>query len=294
MGWQARHREGQFGLVRPDGQAARRPQKVVVGYPVGGSVTLPFHKSMIQLIAYELAKGDDRLLGGTLHVSSLYVADNRTLITQQFLERSTADWLLQIDTDIAFPPTLLETLVALAGSDKKIFAASVPLGEYASCAFRRDPAKPGLYEAVWPVPLTPIEVDGIATACVLIHRDVFEALADRNGQSWFHHIYLPESTPETPPRQFKFRSQGEDLAFSVRAREAGFSIWCAHVAGLRHFKTKGLSHDDDRAVAMAQAAAAGDDGMGEIVNEDGPPVQPFHVYQDAVPGAKVHTDRQEG
>jgi hypothetical protein len=190
------------------------------------------------------------------------VADNRTLLVQKFLETD-ADWLWQVDTDIEFRRDVLETLVAMAGRDKKILAASVPLGAYPSCAFRLTDV-PGIWDPVWPVPLEATEVDGIATAAVLVHREVFERIAELNGQTWFHHIYLPQSSAGTAPRDFKFRSQGEDLAFSVRAREAGFAIWCAHVPGLRHYKTRPLSHDDERAAALA----AQDSGMGEIVQED--------------------------
>jgi hypothetical protein len=243
-------------LVRPAG-------KVVIGYPVGGSVTLPFHVSIVRLLGYELTKPDDqRLVGQITHTSGLYVADNRQLLVQRFLQKGDAEWLLQIDTDIEFPATLVEDLVRLAGDDKKVLAASVPLGVYPSCAFRRTDT-PGIWEPVWPVPTQPIAVDGIATAVCLVHREVFEAIAERNGQSWFNHIYLPESPPGTPPAEFRYRSQGEDLAFSVRAAEAGYPIWCVHVPGLRHYKTRPLSHDDERALALAAA----DSGMGEIVAE---------------------------
>lgn len=220
-----------------------RVPKVVVGYPVGGSVTLAFHASMLRLVGYEYSKGPrERLLTRVTHTSGLYVGDNRTLLAQQFLKLG-GDWLLQIDTDIEFPPTLLETLVELAGDDKRVLAASVPLGVYESCAFQMEPGAIGIWRPIFPVPATPIEVDGIATACVLIHREVFEGIAAQHGQTWFHHLYLPTSPEGTPPAQQAYRSQGEDLAFSVRAKDAGFSIWCAHVPGLRHYKTRALTHD---------------------------------------------------
>jgi hypothetical protein len=238
-------------------------QKVVVGYPVGGSVTLPFHASMLRLLAYEYSKGDERLLAKITHTSGLYVADNRTMLAQQFLA-TPADWLWQVDTDIEFPADILETLLEMAGSDKRILAASVPLGAYESCAFMRSET-PGIWQ---PIPAAslypgPVKVDGIATAACLIHREVFEKIAANHGQCWFHHIYLPESPEGTAPRDFKFRSQGEDLAFSVRAQAEGFEIWCAHVPRLGHYKTRRLSHDDERARALAMD----DSEMGELVSE---------------------------
>lgn len=235
--------------------------KVVVGYPVGGSVTLAFHASMLKLLGYEMGKGDKRLLAKITHSQGLYVADNRTMLAQRFLSTD-ADWLLQIDTDIEFPPTLIEDLVRHAGTERKVLVASVPLGAYPSCAFMRTDV-PGVWSPVWPVPMTPILCDGIATAVALIHRDVFEAIAERGGQCWFHHVYLPQSKAGTPPRDFKFLSQGEDLAFSVRAADAGFKQWAVHIPGIKHHKTRGLSHDDEQ----LPMGAGSDGGVGELVDE---------------------------
>lgn len=236
--------------------------KVIVGYPVGGSVTLAFHASMLRLLGHEIIKPDgERLLAKIQHTQGLYVADNRTMLVQRFLD-SGVEWLLQIDTDIEFPQTLLETLLTLAGDDKKCLAASVPLGVFPSCAFRLTET-PGIWEPVYPVPLKPISVDGVATAVMLCHREVFQKIAEENGQCWFHHMYLPESPPGTAPVRFKYRSQGEDLAFSLRVRDAGYNIWCAHVPGLRHHKGRALSHDDERAGILA----AEDSGVGELVAE---------------------------
>lgn len=247
-------------------------------------MTLAFHASCLKLLSYELVKPPkERLLAKMTHASGLYVADNRMELSERFVEQTsawvgqgyealasapTADWLLQVDTDVEFPVTLIETMIALAGDDRKILAASVPLGAYASCAFRRD-EKPGVWKAIYPVPAEPMEVEGIATACALIHREVFETIAEQHGQCWWHHIYLPKSAPGTPLRDFKYLSQGEDIAFSVRAAACGFKLWCAHVPGLGHYKTRRCSHDDERALMYANAAAldAGSDGMGEIVEE---------------------------
>ena len=66
-------------------------------------------------------------------------------------------------------------------------------------------------------------------------------------------------------RDVKYISQGEDLAFSGKAKDAGYSIWCVHLPGLKHFKTKALSHDSE--VARAMAMAKEESVMGEIVDE---------------------------
>jgi hypothetical protein len=240
-----------------------RDRKVVFGYPAGGSVTVPFHASCLRLLGYELAKPDrERLLSKMLHASGLYVGDNRMILAEKMLD-SEANWLLQVDTDVEFPETLIEKMLELAGAERKIVAASVPLGTaYPTCAFRWT-GEPGIYDSI-PVSMEPSEVDAIATACVLIHRDVFDGIADQHGRAWFHSIHLAKSPPGTPPREFAYTVNGEDIAFSMRAKAAGFSIWCAHVPGLGHYKTRRLSHDDERSQQLAIHAA---EGVGELVEE---------------------------
>lgn len=250
--------------ARSNGQAWL-DRKVVFGYPCGGSVTVPFHASCLRLLAHELVKPErERVLARMCHASGLYVGDNRMTLTENMLEKE-ANWLLQVDTDIEFPEDLIETMLRLAGTEKKVLAASVPLGTaYPTCAFRWT-GKPGIYESLPQVGPEPVECDAIATAVVMIHRDVFDAIADEHGRSWFHAIHLAKSSPETAPRDFAFVVNGEDIAFSMRAKAAGFSIWCAHVPGLKHYKTMPLSHDDERSRVLGSLSVG--DAMGVLVQE---------------------------
>lgn len=200
------------------------------------------------------------------HASGLYVGDNRMTLAEQLFDSSKANWLLQIDTDIEFPPNIIETMLAIAGDDKKILAASVPLGTaYPTCGFNWT-GTPGIYYALDTIPAFPVEVDAIATAVVLIHRDVLAAIAEEHGRSWFHTIYLAKSQPGTPPSQHAYTGNQEDIAFSMRAKAAGFKIWCVHIPGLGHYKTVRMSHDDERSKALGAMAAG--PGMGVLVQEN--------------------------
>jgi hypothetical protein len=258
MGWAQRVGRVQWG----------RRQKVVVGYPVGGSVTLAFHASMLRLLGHEMPKGEQRLLAKVTHSQGLYVADNRDLLVQRLLE-SDADWLLQIDTDIEFPETLIEALIERAGEDRRILAASVPLGNAATCGYMRVPEKPGIWHALPQIiGDDPVEVDGVATAILLVHRRVYEDIADRHGQCWHHSIYIPcRADQDGPRREFKYISTQDDLAFSIRAREAGHRIWVCYVPGLKHHKGQALTHDRERLPASVEADLRVDHGVGELVRE---------------------------
>lgn len=286
MGWESRAREGaETGLITPlpgsyggQGFTYHAFGKIVLAYPTGNSVTTPFHGSVLRLAIYETEKEKGRRLAKVYHTAGLYVADNRTLLVQRFL-KTWADWLLQVDTDVEFPRTLLETMIGIAGPTRKVLSASVPLGEkYPSSAFTRDPL--GRWMALPPPPAEPIEVEGIATAVLLVHRSVFETIARGEGQSWFHHMYIPkhleklrnaEGVLELPPAgsrsNLEYESIGEDLAFSARVRAYGFKIHCVHVPGLRHYKVKGLSHDDE--ITRRKALLDDDSIVGEIVEEGG-------------------------
>jgi hypothetical protein len=245
------------GLVGPGGAPISR-EKVVVGYPAGGSITVPFSVSRERLMLYEMQKEPDgRLLAAAPYVSGLYIANNRNILAKSLLA-TPYEWLLQIDTDIEFPHTLLETMVELAGNDKKVLAASVPLGTamifgnseqgagfrngFPTCAFRCD--GPGVWTSLPEVPAEPIAVDGVATACILIHRSVFEEIARRGGQCWFDHIYEPKGEPDGEDwSKVESISLGEDIAFCVRAALAGFPSYCVTIPGLRHHKVAPQTHD---------------------------------------------------
>jgi len=246
----------------------RMKPKVVVGYPVGGSVTLPFHASMLQLLAYEITKPDhERLLSKISHTQGLYVGDNRNMLAQEFM-KTDAEWLLQIDTDIEFPKTLLETMVGLTlnqsvAGERKIVAANVPLGGgFETVAFQWDP-QAGIWANYKSLPEDLFRCDAAATAVMLVHREVFEEIASAHGQCWFHHMYIPKSPEGTRPADFEFHSIGEDTAFCQRAKAAGYQTWVARVPGLRHHKTRALSEDFGRAMSMAGE----DSGVGELVRE---------------------------
>jgi hypothetical protein len=221
--------------------------RVLLGYPVGFSETEPFAISVRRLVTHEFMKPDsERVLAGTKVAPGLYVEDNRNELAASVLDYPHVEWLLQIDTDIEFLPDVLDRMLFLAESQNiKILAASVPIGDtYPTAGFLiGDADKPGTWKCLAEIPPEPIEVDGIATAIAMIHRDVLLDIARKHGRCWFTRIPLITSPPDTPMEQKEIYNQGEDFSFCLRAREVGHSIWCAHVPGFRHWKMKGYTHD---------------------------------------------------
>jgi hypothetical protein len=108
------------------------------------------------------------------------VAKARNLIHSTYLKDSTAFRLMMLDSDILFPPTMLETLLAhnlpIVGGwyrDKKA-------DDHHPVVFDFVEEKDGVnYWHSRKVPGTGLEkVDGMGAGCWLMHRDVAEALGN--------------------------------------------------------------------------------------------------------------------
>lgn len=244
----------------------RRTPHVAVGYPYGGGVTGPFLESLMRLQRYELAKPEP-LLWHLLPQSGLYIGHNRNRIAEKFWTDTDADWLLQIDSDIEFPATVIEQLLTLAGPDRKVIAASVPLGPpFGSCGWNTT-STPGVWACLPSEEILPdgTPVDGVATALMMVHRDVIRAIAETAGQCWF--LDLPPEprlddersrkawTGEGPMSDRRYIPQGEDLVFCLRAKAAGFQPWVAKIPGLKHHKTLPMSHDYESELMMGEYSA---------------------------------------
>lgn len=271
----------------------QRRTKVALGYPFGAGVTGYFLESFARLVEYELSKPEP-LLSHRIPQSGLYIDHNRNNIVQRFMETD-AEWLLQVDSDIQFPPTLIESLLAVAtkepGKEHKIVGASVPLGPpLPSCGWMMTD-QPGIWAAIPSHQITEAGVPchGLATAVILVHREVCQAIADQVGQCWFLKMMVPRLTKAKSVEAWReegnradreYVSVGEDLAFCMRALDAGYTSWVCKVPGLRHHKTLPLSHDFEDAAAAASAEV--------LVGADGQPVPaPAPVQQ---PGPSMPLD----
>lgn len=228
------HRPHAIGKPRSD-------NKVMFAYGSGGSVKSEFCTSLASLVWYEARRPLDEMKLGYLSKSdSIYISQNRQHIALDFFRNRQESWLVMVDSDIEFPPTLLDSLVKLASPGRKILAANVPLGYRPNVAFMAIPGRPpGHYSNLWPLPAEPTAVDAAATAVIIIHRDVIVDIYAKFGPRWFQHWY-----PDEVDAGDEIAFVGEDIAFCRRAKEVGHQAWVGHVKGLGHFKTQRLSEDE--------------------------------------------------
>lgn len=209
------------------GWGARTRERVVIGSPRGGSVHSVFATSVVALQHDQLRNrpAAEVQLAGVLAGSGLYIEDNRHWLAWRFLEEHNAPWLLMIDSDIEFGPDLLDQMLEAAhSSGAKVLSGNVPLDVFANVAYLAMP-QPGVFAPLKMLPPEKVfEVDAAATAIMLIHRDVLQAIREREGECWFYrHKVEVEERGGYPYRQFL--NLGEDISFCLRARDAGFPTW---------------------------------------------------------------------
>ena len=147
-----------------------------------------------------------------------------------------ADWLLFIDSDMTFEPDMLKKLMEDAESGKDIVTGI--------CFRRRPDYNPAIWKKIRPgMPGEAVvetyddypdndvfEVEGCGMAAVLIKasilKDVFES-----QQALFAPI----------------PGYGEDVSFCLRARKAGFRLWCDSRIKIGHIASTTVTEETFRA-----------------------------------------------
>ena len=215
---------------------------VMIGFPDGGSTSAMFTESLAKLVWYELSEPSAHytLIGPPKHASSIYIQENRNDLVRK-AQQAKADWLLQIDADESFEPTLLRQLMQTALQDPETIRPVV-VGLYSNVANIGDigdgsfdvvdcvyaETSNGAYRNVRPPEnLQPFTVDAAGTGIFLTHMSVYETI----GYPWYW-CDLIQVTGKPAP-QF----MNEDLAFCRVLREHGYTIWCDPLAEVTHWKT---------------------------------------------------------
>lgn len=228
------------------------PEAVTVAYVCGNTVVYSWHKSMVELIGYDLANKQRVMRGGYIaqRYGSGELVDARNKAVRTFLEEDRTDWLFWIDCDMAFPADTVDRLLEAADpTERPIVGAlcffsredeSDGLGGY------RQTAAPTIYDWVnldgqqgWSVrmtykPNTLTPCDATGSACILIHRSVFEKIEAQHGQAWYDRV----------PNVTTGRLIGEDMSFCLRARALGIPIHVHTGVATTHFKPVWLGEED--------------------------------------------------
>jgi GT2 family glycosyltransferase len=187
-------------------------QTITVGVPHNGDFTPEFIVSLFNLLFSSKASCKLNLF------ESCLVHQARNSIFRGCKD----DYLLFIDTDLAFSADSIERLLAL---DKDIvgglyYSRKAP---HLPLAFH---LKDGRYHNIMEVPDKPFQCDSVATGFMLIKKKVIDAFRDQ--------LKVKAENPFDFMRRDAEFELGEDMAFCKRAKDLGFEIWCDPTIELLH------------------------------------------------------------
>lgn len=240
-----------------------------------GELSTMYHESLLALMAHENQRAQPSRIAGVMNqfCATLSIPEERNRVTQRFFEDPDApDWLLWIDADIGFAPTLVEELLAVADPQACPIVGALCFGWSRLGTGTMNESYGWLFPTLynWEPKIESfirrrefpenelIRVDATGAACVMIHRSALSVIQTQsaiaaaeftaqnelsgsdasfvrsgNPQGFDWWALLPCHSPLIPNPYF-----GEDLSFCMRAKQAGLPV---HVhTGIQ------VAHDDKR------------------------------------------------
>jgi len=245
------------------------PDAVVIAYVYDShkqDVAYSFHRSVIELIGYDLASHGYVVRGGHIafKCSTDGLADGRNKVVELFLDNyPQVEWLFWVDTDMGFHADTLERLMAAADPEDRPVVGALAFtqqeAESDGMGGWRCRAAPTVFDwahegdkmgfAVrWNYAhdiLT--RVAGTGSACILVHRSVFERIEEKYGRAWYDRV----------PNASMGQILSEDLSFCLRAGTLGIPVHVHTGVKTSHQKTLWLAEDDYYGqVALSRLPAA--------------------------------------
>ena len=229
---------------RPRQRPAPKPStSVVVAFIHPGQTSAFFATSLMGSLLFDFAT-DQHIVGVINEWSSANVSAARNSLTGKFVDDYTADWLLWIDSDMAWEHDALAKLLAVADPIKAPIVGGLCFGASLGKLF------PTIYQLVeHDGDLTTIRVtefdDNTVVQCsatgaafLLIHRSVLVAMRERKFNRAF--TWFQESELAGKPA-------GEDITFCLRAGLCGFPVHVHTGIQVGHHKSHLLTLDMFRA-----------------------------------------------
>lgn len=215
-------------------------QTVVIAHLHPGMVSAYFLHSLTGVLLLD-RKGPQRITGLLQEWSSANVSQPRNNLTETFLNDHTADWLLWIDSDMAFQPDALEQLLASADPVKAPIVGGLCFGSANGELF------PTVYQwgetetgqiVTWRDKDYPrdamVQVGATGAAFLLIHRSALITIRERKFNAVF---------PWFQETELAGKPAGEDLTFCIRAGICGLPVWVNTAVKVGHHKSQLLTED---------------------------------------------------
>lgn len=202
--------------------------EVMVAYIHPGEVSGAFVDCLMTAVDEDMANGHH--IGRRLSLrSGPRIASARNSVVRQFLE-SDCQWLWMLDTDMTFAPSVLPRLLEAAHPFHRPVMGALCFGGtrggvvfptlYRLCPPSEDH---GPMETIWDYPANAVvKVDATGCACLLVHRSVFDKIAELkrpDGAVAFPQPLTWFSETAYGPHEF-----GEDWTFCLRAAQVGVPV----------------------------------------------------------------------
>jgi hypothetical protein len=225
---------------------------VTVAYVHENEVCYAWHHSLIELLGYDM-QAEGRLMRGgwvAMRCGTDGLIEARNKGVEAFLNDRNAEWLLWLDTDAGFEPDIIERLIEAADPVERpiVGALAFSYREDASdgaggwrCRptptifdwHRIDDAMGFVVRWGYP-PDTLVRCAGTGSHAILIHRTVFERVAEKYGNTWYNRI---ENT-STGTRV------SEDLSFCMRVNTLQIPVYVHTGVRTTHQKTIWVGEED--------------------------------------------------
>jgi hypothetical protein len=257
-------------------------QAVVVAYVHGDHddrVAYSWHHSMMQLVGYDMANNCRIVQGGFIarRCGTDGLVESRNSAVRDFLLDGKADWLFWTDTDMGFAPDIVDRLFEAADPSERPMVGALCFAQRADVPDGMGGWRPMVVPTVydwahigeqsgfavrWDYPINTVtQCAGTGSAAVLIHRSVFEAIADKFGPVWYERLPNPSTG----------QMISEDLSFCIRAGGLHFPLFVHTGVSTTHQKGTWVAEEDywrERAVNPPPPEPAGMTREG--VGADGP------------------------
>lgn len=216
---------------------------VTIGVPMASTFTVcgEFYLSMVGLLKYTMKNKVVKDLN-TIHITSAIVEKNRNEITEQFLKSKSA-YMLQLDSDMTFPPHYLEHLLSISRqAPDAVVSGMAFMGNppHHPIMFMKDGEK---YAPIHKWPEEPFEVDILGGFGFLCPRSILEKL------------------PEKPFD--KIHPYQEDFSFSMRVKEAGFRLIVDPRIQLGHIRPRQITQADFNSTVLPLQQQQAKDKLAE-------------------------------
>jgi len=208
--------------VGRDRNGTRMSQGVMIGYVHGELV----HANFMESAHIEANRVGASLVG---EWSEPFIEGARNRLVDRFLASSN-EWFLSVDTDIVIPACVISRLLQ---RNQPLIGALIYINT--------TPPAPQIYRKVADMsiggtgiymiikdfePGELVESDATGAGCLLVHRDVFEAIPGKPPSRWFHYELRGED------------HFGEDIVFCERAKAAGFQLYIDTAVKAGHIKPR--------------------------------------------------------